>query len=331
MVGDVEGRHCVLIDDMIDTAGTICAAAELLTESGAADIWAMATHAVLSGPGRRPAEGSPDLPGGGHRHPAGGPGPAVRQARGALGGQDHRRRHRRRLRGHLGLGDLRRATTWPELRSPRRALAGTRPPDGLAWWRRPSRRVRSAVARARRPPAPPSSPRRPVMAEITLDAEVGRPLGSASARRLRHDGQDPGDRLRPRDRPGVGGRGGPRAARSPCPGSRGPTRCSSLKAGDQTFLTLAREMQRHPVRGTVTHVDFQIVRRDEIIVGRRADHPGRRGARGPPRRRTGRPAAVQPARAGPAGRHPDLARGRHHRADHRRARSGWPTSPCPPG
>jgi ribose-phosphate pyrophosphokinase len=50
VVGDVEGRHCVLIDDMIDTAGTICAAAELLSEAGAAEIWAMATHAVLSDP-----------------------------------------------------------------------------------------------------------------------------------------------------------------------------------------------------------------------------------------------------------------------------------------
>ena len=50
VVGDVEGRHCVLIDDMIDTAGTICAAAELLAERGAADISVMATHAVLSDP-----------------------------------------------------------------------------------------------------------------------------------------------------------------------------------------------------------------------------------------------------------------------------------------
>jgi ribose-phosphate pyrophosphokinase len=50
VVGDVRGRRCVLIDDMIDTAGTICAAAELLTDAGAADIWAMATHAVLSDP-----------------------------------------------------------------------------------------------------------------------------------------------------------------------------------------------------------------------------------------------------------------------------------------
>ena len=50
VVGTVEGRHCILIDDMIDTAGTICAAAELLADAGAADIWAMATHAVLSDP-----------------------------------------------------------------------------------------------------------------------------------------------------------------------------------------------------------------------------------------------------------------------------------------
>ncbi len=50
VVGDVDGRQCVLIDDMIDTAGTICAAAELLVERGARDVWAMATHGVLSDP-----------------------------------------------------------------------------------------------------------------------------------------------------------------------------------------------------------------------------------------------------------------------------------------
>ncbi len=50
VIGDVQGRHCILIDDMIDTAGTICAAAELLNDAGASDIWAMATHAVLSDP-----------------------------------------------------------------------------------------------------------------------------------------------------------------------------------------------------------------------------------------------------------------------------------------
>jgi ribose-phosphate pyrophosphokinase len=50
VVGDVRGRTCVLIDDMIDTAGTIVAAAEQLMEKGAAEVYAACTHAVLSGP-----------------------------------------------------------------------------------------------------------------------------------------------------------------------------------------------------------------------------------------------------------------------------------------
>jgi ribose-phosphate pyrophosphokinase len=50
VVGEVNGRVCVLIDDMIDTAGTICAAADQLVKHGAAEVYAMATHAVLSDP-----------------------------------------------------------------------------------------------------------------------------------------------------------------------------------------------------------------------------------------------------------------------------------------
>ncbi len=50
IVGDVDGRTCVLIDDMIDTASTLCAAAEQLKQRGAAQIYALATHGVLSGP-----------------------------------------------------------------------------------------------------------------------------------------------------------------------------------------------------------------------------------------------------------------------------------------
>ncbi|HEX2193132.1 MAG TPA: ribose-phosphate diphosphokinase [Acidimicrobiales bacterium] len=50
VVGDVRGRVCVLVDDMIDTAGTVCAAAELLASKGAAEVHAMATHGVLSDP-----------------------------------------------------------------------------------------------------------------------------------------------------------------------------------------------------------------------------------------------------------------------------------------
>lgn len=50
VMGDVAGRTCVLTDDMIDTGGTIVAAAELLKKRGAKEVWAMATHGLLSGP-----------------------------------------------------------------------------------------------------------------------------------------------------------------------------------------------------------------------------------------------------------------------------------------
>jgi ribose-phosphate pyrophosphokinase len=50
VVGEVQNRTCVLVDDMIDTAGTITQAAEALFENGAAEVIVAATHAVLSGP-----------------------------------------------------------------------------------------------------------------------------------------------------------------------------------------------------------------------------------------------------------------------------------------
>ena len=59
VVGDVAGRRCVIIDDMIDTAGTVCAAAELLSDAGASDVWAMATHGVLSDPAADRLKASP--------------------------------------------------------------------------------------------------------------------------------------------------------------------------------------------------------------------------------------------------------------------------------
>ena len=49
VVGEVEGRRCILIDDMIDTAGTISEGAKALAAEGAAEIYAVATHPVLSG------------------------------------------------------------------------------------------------------------------------------------------------------------------------------------------------------------------------------------------------------------------------------------------
>jgi len=50
VVGDVRGRVCLLVDDMIDTAGTICGAAKVLKEHGASQVICAATHPILSGP-----------------------------------------------------------------------------------------------------------------------------------------------------------------------------------------------------------------------------------------------------------------------------------------
>ncbi|PLX79649.1 MAG: phosphoribosylpyrophosphate synthetase [Desulfuromonas sp.] len=50
IIGEVAGRTCVIVDDMIDTAGTLCQAAQALKEQGAGKVYASATHPVLSGP-----------------------------------------------------------------------------------------------------------------------------------------------------------------------------------------------------------------------------------------------------------------------------------------
>ena len=50
VIGEVDGRCCIITDDMIDTGGTVVSAAELLIKRGASEVWCMATHGVLSGP-----------------------------------------------------------------------------------------------------------------------------------------------------------------------------------------------------------------------------------------------------------------------------------------
>ncbi len=50
IIGEVEGKNCIMIDDMVDTAGTLCHAASALKEHGAASVDAYITHPVLSGP-----------------------------------------------------------------------------------------------------------------------------------------------------------------------------------------------------------------------------------------------------------------------------------------
>jgi ribose-phosphate pyrophosphokinase len=58
IIGDVSGRDCVIVDDMIDTAGTLCNGAQALKDAGAKRVFAYATHPVLSGPALERIEAS---------------------------------------------------------------------------------------------------------------------------------------------------------------------------------------------------------------------------------------------------------------------------------
>jgi ribose-phosphate pyrophosphokinase len=59
VIGEVSDRPCIIVDDMIDTAGTIVTVVEALKERGALDIYVAATHALLSGPARERLAGAP--------------------------------------------------------------------------------------------------------------------------------------------------------------------------------------------------------------------------------------------------------------------------------
>jgi large subunit ribosomal protein L25 len=102
------------------------------------------------------------------------------------------------------------------------------------------------------------------MPEVTLVAEAGRTTGSRSTRRLRAAGKIPGV---------VYGHGseplpvavGAREFQLAMSGEAGLNTLLSLKVDGKDHLTLARDIQRHPFKNVVTHVDFLIVRRDEVI------------------------------------------------------------------
>src|SRR5258708_5986861 len=59
LIGDVKGKTCIVVDDMIDTAGTLCAAAELIAQHGAKEIYGLATHGLFSGPAKDRINQSP--------------------------------------------------------------------------------------------------------------------------------------------------------------------------------------------------------------------------------------------------------------------------------
>lgn len=102
------------------------------------------------------------------------------------------------------------------------------------------------------------------MAEITLVAEAGRATGSSESRRLRGAGRIPAV-VYGHGIDGISVSVDGRELRHALSGKSGTNQLLELKIGSDTHLAMARVLQRHPVRHTVIHVDFQIVRRDEVV------------------------------------------------------------------
>jgi len=103
------------------------------------------------------------------------------------------------------------------------------------------------------------------MEEVVLTAEAGRTTGSATARRLRGAGRIPavlyGHGVDPQALAVEG-----RALRLALNTEAGLNALISLDVSGDRHLAMARQLQRDPVRGTVAHVDFVIVRRDEVVT-----------------------------------------------------------------
>ena len=103
------------------------------------------------------------------------------------------------------------------------------------------------------------------MSEITLTAEVGRTTGTGSTRRLRREGKIPAVVYGHGMDPVSVAVDGP-ALRVALNGTSGTNQLIELDTGKDKFLVLAKVLQRHPVRGTLQHVDFQITGRDETVT-----------------------------------------------------------------
>jgi large subunit ribosomal protein L25 len=103
------------------------------------------------------------------------------------------------------------------------------------------------------------------MAEITLEAVTGRAVGSAESGRLRIAGRIPavvyGHGISP-----MSVSVDARELRGALTGGAGLNTLLSLQVDGKAHLAMAKAVQRHPVRNTVTHVDFIVVSRDEIVT-----------------------------------------------------------------
>jgi hypothetical protein len=103
VIGEIEGRNCVIMDDMIDTAGTLVKAAEVLKERGAKKVYAYCTHPIFSGPAiERIARAAARRSGGHQHHSAERRGQGLQEDPPAVGGLPDRRDDPAHCHGRVG-------------------------------------------------------------------------------------------------------------------------------------------------------------------------------------------------------------------------------------
>ena len=284
VVGDVTDRICVLVDDMIDTGGTIVKATEALMNDGAAGVVIAATHAILSDPAVDRLKNCPAARDRGHQHAADPPRAAVRQAHLPVHRPADQPGDPRGLRGRLGHQPLRRprpvaAPRFASVR-PRLARLGQLPRRG---------RVRSVIDAVVRPgprpwpapvsPAPPPRPRshrvrrrtnsRPAagehhVSESHIEAEPRTEFGKGAARRIRRAAKVPAV---------LYGHGGD-PVHITLPGHDtmlalkhgGVNALLTINVDGKEQLALPKQIQRDPIKGFLEHLDLIIVRKGEKVT-----------------------------------------------------------------
>ena len=273
VVGNVKGRPCVIIDDMIDTAGTV-AAPPTGSSRRARPTSGRWRPTPCCRTRRSTGSTLPLQPGDRHATRS-----RCRSTAGSRSSRCSRSRRSSRTRSTPCSRTPRSrrssvARTFSELISPTLAagrVAGQSPAEAeqCSHDRLQSdllQRLRSVgtVASVAAPARPSfcrsvTWPRSP-----STSSRVAR--WAPSERTSPHRGEDPRRRLRPRHGLRYRSRSGARDLRAALTTEAGLNALLSLKIGETTHLAIAKELQRHPVRQTVIHVDFQVVRRDEIVT-----------------------------------------------------------------
>ena len=242
VIGEIEGRNCVIMDDMIDTAGTLVKAAEVLKERGAKSVYAYCTHAVFSGPAiERIAKSQLDEVVITNTIPLNDAAKACKKIRQLIGGvpvcRDDPPHHRRRV------GDVAVRRAEQQFLETTRAAVGTLSKLGLClpfagpWSRRHSQHWRDETMKF-------------VAYERTLQ-------GTGASRRLRKADKVPGI---------VYGGGEPKmieldhnALYFALKKEAFHSSLLEMELGGKVQKVLLRDFQMHPWKQNVLHIDFQRV------------------------------------------------------------------------